>query len=128
VKLHGQGLSSSANSCRSFAQSKIHIASQNQSPWNYLRGIQRASKRPASSLKDFASQFASIDAPDDVHSSHALDLLADIYAEEENDKEKAGQALDLLAKKYDPIRINFWNYRKSLLGLESDAISAPTVA
>jgi len=54
--------------------------------------------------------------------------LADIYAEEENDKEKAGQALDLLAKKYDPIRINFWNYRKSLLGLESDAISAPSVA
>jgi len=53
--------------------------------------------------------------------------LADIYAEEGTEKEKAGQALDLLAK-YDPIRMNYWSYRKSLLGLESNTMSASIVA
>lgn len=91
------------------------MAPQNQSPWNYLRGLLRYAKLPASSMKDFALEFASLDRPDEVHSSHALDLLADAYAKEVNKKEQAAEALDLLAKKYDPIRANYWNYRKSLL-------------
>jgi protein farnesyltransferase/geranylgeranyltransferase type-1 subunit alpha len=90
------------------------MAPQNQSPWNYLRGLLRHAKLPASTMKDFALEFASLDKPDEVHSSHALDLLADVYAEEVN-KEQAAEALDLLAKIYDPIRANYWNYRKSLL-------------
>ena len=53
--------------------------------------------------------------PDDVHSSHALDLLADIYAEAENSKENAQKALELLATKYDPIRANYWNFRIGML-------------
>jgi protein farnesyltransferase/geranylgeranyltransferase type-1 subunit alpha len=51
-----------------------------------------------------------------VYSSHALDLLADIYAEEKDSKDEAEKALDLLATRYDPIRANYWNFRKSLLG------------
>lgn len=61
-----------------------------------------------------ALEYASVDKPDEVYSSHALDLLAEIYAEESS-KENAVKALDLLAKRYDPIRENYWNYRKSLL-------------
>jgi protein farnesyltransferase/geranylgeranyltransferase type-1 subunit alpha len=56
-----------------------------------------------------------LDRPDEVYSSHALDLLADIYAEEENSKDRAEKALSLLATKYDPIRANYWNFRKGLL-------------
>jgi protein farnesyltransferase/geranylgeranyltransferase type-1 subunit alpha len=109
----------SANTKCRFAKSAIRRAPQNQSPWNYLRGLIRQAKGPAAlslaSFKTFASEFASIDDPDEVSSSHALDLLADIYANEENKSEEAGKALDLLANKYDPIRENYWNYRKSLL-------------
>ena len=91
------------------------LTPQNQSPWNYLRGLLRVANLPASTVKDFAEQFASLDKPDQVRSSHALDLLADAYTEEESKKDQAAQALDLLATKYDPVRANYWNYRKSLL-------------
>lgn len=77
-------------------------------------GILRAAQLPKSTIKSFATEFADIQSPDDVYSSHALDLLADIYAEESN-KESAEKALDLLATRYDPIRANYWNYRKGLL-------------
>ncbi|KAF2200810.1 farnesyltransferas-like protein [Delitschia confertaspora ATCC 74209] len=98
-----------------YAKAAIHKAPQNQSPWNYLHGIIRGSKTALSSLKDFALQFASLENPDDVHSSHALDLLAMIYAQDEDTKEKARQAFDLLANKYDPVRKPYWNYRKETL-------------
>lgn len=78
-------------------------------------GILRAAQLPKSTVKGFATEFADIESPDHVYSSHALDLLADIYAEEENNKESAEKALDLLATRYDPIRANYWNYRKGLL-------------
>jgi protein farnesyltransferase/geranylgeranyltransferase type-1 subunit alpha len=108
----------------SYAEAGIHKAPQNQAPWNYLRGIIRHANLPSSALKDFALEFANIDRPNDVHSSHALDLLADIYAEDQNTKEKAREALDLLATKYDPIRKQYWNYRKSLLDTKESAEAA----
>jgi len=102
-----------------YAKSAIRLAPQNQSPWNYIRGISRQAKGPAalplSSLKAFASTFASLDAPNEIQSSHALDVLAEIFAQEDGKTEEAVKALDLLARKYDPIRANYWNYRKSLL-------------
>jgi protein farnesyltransferase/geranylgeranyltransferase type-1 subunit alpha len=73
------------------------------------------------SLKDFVSQYASVDRPDAVRSSHALDLMADILAAEEGGKQQAGIALDMLAQKYDPIRKNYWEYRKGALMLSSAA-------
>lgn len=74
----------------------------------------RHAKLPLSTLKEVALQYASVDKPDEISSTHALDLLADIYSEESS-KEDAAKALDLLATRYDPIRENYWNYRKSLL-------------
>lgn len=78
-------------------------------------GIARAAQLPKAILKDFALEFADVDRPDDIYSSHALDLLADIYTEEGNSKESAEKALNLLATRYDPIRANYWNFRKGLL-------------
>ncbi|KAI9704124.1 MAG: CAAX geranylgeranyltransferase alpha subunit [Candelina mexicana] len=99
-----------------YSKNAILLAPQNQSPWNYLRGVLRKSNRSLSSLSTFAEQFASLNKPDEVKSSHALDFLADVYGEQEGRDEEARAALDLLAKKYDPIRANYWNYRKGLIG------------
>jgi len=84
-----------------------------------MRGLVRQASGPAtipiSSLKRFASEFASTEYPDEVRSSHALDLLADIFAEHDGGNEDAVKALELLADRYDPIRANYWNWRKSRL-------------
>ena len=74
-------------------------------------------------MKCFAGEFADLDKADEVKSSHALDFLADIWAQEK-EKEKAERALGLLAEKYDPIRKNYWEYRKGLLGKETGGIRA----
>ncbi|KAI9841205.1 MAG: CAAX geranylgeranyltransferase alpha subunit [Sclerophora amabilis] len=99
-----------------YTKHAIVEAPQNESPWNYLRGVLRKAHRPLSSVKSFSSEFADLDKPNEVRSSHALDLLADVYAEEEGSEQSALKALDLLAEKYDPIRSNYWNYKKGLLG------------
>ena len=104
-----------------FASEAIKKAPQNPSPWNYLRGIARASGSSLAVLKDIATQYADLSKPDAVRSSHALDVLADMLAEEESSKQQASEALDLLAQKYDPIRKNYWEYRKGLLGLPKAA-------
>jgi protein farnesyltransferase/geranylgeranyltransferase type-1 subunit alpha len=98
-----------------YAKRAIRRAPQNQSPWNYLKGIVRHAKLPLSAMEDFALEFADMRRPDDIYSSHALDLLADIYGERENSKEDAKKALDLLATRFDPIRAHYWKYRKGLL-------------
>ncbi|KAK3619411.1 CAAX geranylgeranyltransferase alpha subunit [Elasticomyces elasticus] len=61
-----------------FTKDAIAKAPQNQSPWNYLRGIARKSGISLAHLKSFAEQHASLDRPGAVKSSFALDLLADI--------------------------------------------------
>lgn len=97
-----------------YAKAGIRKAPQNQSPWIYLRGVLRVAKLPVSTIKDFAQEFANLTKPDDVRSTHALDTLVDVYAEEDK-KDEAKQALDLLAQRYDPIRRPYWNYRKNAL-------------
>ena len=97
-----------------FATVAIRKDPQNQSPWNYLRGIVKESDMPMAQLRGLAEEYASIDRPDDVRSSYALDLMVDILAEAKNN-EQAVQALDLLARRYDPIRKNYWEYRKTAL-------------
>ncbi|KAF2454832.1 farnesyltransferas-like protein [Lineolata rhizophorae] len=98
-----------------FAKAAVRKEPQNQSPWNYIRGLLRQTKRPLAEMKDFASEFAALDRPDEVRSSHALDLLADIFADEESNAGQAKVALAMLATKFDPIRASYWQYRKSLL-------------
>ncbi len=99
-----------------YTKRAIMMAPQNASPWNYLRGVIRHQGSGLTSMKSFAQQFADIEKEDEVRSSHALDLLADVYAEEKQN-ERSGKALELLAMRFDPIRKNYWNYRRSLLGL-----------
>ena len=100
-----------------FAKGKIWEAPQNQSAWNYLRGVLRKKGRATEGLKCFATEFADLEKVDEVRSSHALDFLAEIWAKEK-EKEKAERALALLAERYDPIRKNYWEYRKGLLQKE----------
>lgn len=107
-----------------FATAAIRKAPRNQSPWNYLRGIARHSKTPLSQYKALAAEFADLSTPDSIRSSHALDLLADIYATVNDDKEQAALALDLLAAKYDPIRKNYWEYKKCMLDLPATAAAS----
>ena len=101
-----------------YAKAKIRLAPQNESPWNYLRGVVKKREGGLVVLKGFAEEFADLRREDEVRSSHALNLLADVYAAEK-EKEQAGKALELLARKYDPIRKNYWNYRRGLLGLKT---------
>ncbi|KAI0015335.1 protein prenylyltransferase [Xylariomycetidae sp. FL0641] len=101
-----------------YAQKKIRDAPQNQSPWNYLRGVLAKAARPLGSVKAFAEEFVHDlgkgEDEEKVASSHALDLLADI-AKEEGDREKARLCLERLADKWDPIRKGYWAYRVRLL-------------
>ncbi|KAG8533205.1 uncharacterized protein KY384_001988 [Bacidia gigantensis] len=99
-----------------YAKEKIGLAPQNQSPWNYLRGILKKRSKSLTEIRDFAEQYANLEKEDEIRSSHALDLLADIFTEE-NQVERSGKALELLANRFDPIRKNYWNYRRTLLGL-----------
>ncbi len=46
-------------------------------------------KRPLSGMHEFVLQFADTAKPADVRSSHALDMLADIYAEDEGRRQDA---------------------------------------
>lgn len=68
-------------------------------------------------LKEFVVEYADLGRSEGVRSSYALDFLADVLAEEKDGKAQAAEALDLLAKRYDPIRKNYWEYRKGLLGV-----------
>ncbi|KAI9772397.1 MAG: CAAX geranylgeranyltransferase alpha subunit [Geoglossum umbratile] len=107
-----------------YAKTAVFKAPQNPCPWVYLRGVIRSAGSPLSELLEFAAQFAPLDRPDEVRSSHALDVLADIFAETEGKKEDAVKVMDLLAQKYDPIRANYWRYRRAQLAPATAAATA----
>jgi protein farnesyltransferase/geranylgeranyltransferase type-1 subunit alpha len=99
-----------------FGKAATFEAPQSQSPWNYIRGVLRKGGRKLSTLECFASEFVKIpdDGEEDIKSSHALDFLADCWAEM-GELKKADKALVLLGEKYDPIRKNYWEWRRQLL-------------
>lgn len=100
-----------------YAQDKIALAPQNQSPWNYLRGVLVKGGRKLATVEDFAGQFVADLGQGDsevVKSSHALDLLAEIYAEK-GDKQKADLCLCRLGEKWDRIRTGYWEWRRRML-------------
>lgn len=97
-----------------FAQDAIRAAPQNESAWNYLRAIYRATQTSLADLDAFVREFVGDDgAP--VRSSHALEVWSEILACDEKTRGRAGEVLDRLGAEYDPLRANYWAYRKSLL-------------
>lgn len=99
-----------------YAKEKILMAPQNQSGWNYLRGVMAKGGRSLAAVQDFASQFVSGLGEDSetVQSSHALDLLAEAYREK-GDQAKARLCLQRLWEKWDPVREGYWKYRAAEL-------------
>ncbi|KAH6845503.1 hypothetical protein B0I37DRAFT_380324 [Chaetomium sp. MPI-CAGE-AT-0009] len=101
-----------------YAQDKIRLAPQNQSGWNYLRGVLVKGGRKLATVEEFASGFVKGlgegEEAEDVQSTHALDLLAEIYAEK-GDKEKAELSLTRLGQKWDRIRVGYWEWRRKCL-------------
>lgn len=70
---------------------------------------------PLSTVESLCQKYAPVGTPENIRSSHALDILAEIYAERPGGRDAAVQALDLLASKYDPIRLSYWRYRKTTI-------------
>lgn len=120
-----------------YVKEKIYVAPQNQSSWAYLRAILRHTSTPLSDLLSFAEAFLAPEllllfhsnknnnnnnnntgdsTVNQIKSSHALDFLADAYAEQ-GENEKAGRVLELLGTKADPIRRNYWEFKRRELGL-----------
>lgn len=97
-----------------YAQEKILLAPQNQSGWNYLRGVLAKGGRGLATMADFARQFVSGlgegEGKEQVESSHALDLLSEAYMEQQ-DLAQARLCLQRLWEKWDPIREGYWKYR-----------------
>lgn len=106
-----------------YAKDGIELTPQNESPWNYLRALYRKSGKSIAELEPFTNQFAGLNM-NKIRSSYALDLLSDIYSNQKDGLDNARKALDLLAGKFDPIRANYWNYRKSLLEPFGNAAAA----
>ncbi|KAK1754525.1 hypothetical protein QBC47DRAFT_384149 [Echria macrotheca] len=102
----------------SYAKDKIVLAPQNQSPWNYLRGVLVKGGRKLAEAEEFSSQFVvglgEGGGREEVTSTHALDLLAEIYAEK-GDKERADLCLRRLGEKWDRIRVGYWEWRRKCL-------------
>lgn len=99
-----------------YAKEKISLAPQNQSPWNYLRGVLVKAGKPLGSEAESAETYVSALGQDneEVRSSHALDFLAEVY-QEKGDKDKAALCLQRLADKWDPVRAGYWKYRAQQL-------------
>lgn len=97
-----------------YAKLATYEAPQNQSSWNYLRGVVRKGGVELESLEGFAGDFVRLEDGEDVRSSHALEFLAEVWAER-GEREKADRALELLGDKYDKIRKNYWDWRRENL-------------
>ncbi|ETS76682.1 hypothetical protein PFICI_12069 [Pestalotiopsis fici W106-1] len=96
-----------------YAEDKIKLAPQNQSPWNYLKGVLVKGGRKLGTVRDYAEQYVDNLGSNDeqVRSSYALELLADIYAEA-GEKEKADLCLRRLGEKWDRIRLGYWEWKR----------------
>lgn len=103
-----------------YAKAATFEAPQNQSPWNYIRGVLRKGGRQLRTLESFAREFViEGDAKglgEEVRSSHALEFLVDVWGEK-GEKEKVVWGLGLLAGKYDRVRKGYWEWRKGELGV-----------
>ncbi|EWC44616.1 hypothetical protein DRE_06605 [Drechslerella stenobrocha 248] len=82
-----------------FAKKAILTAPQNPSPWSYLKAVLRKGDIELATLQPFCESFSPILSPDEIKSSHALDILSEIY-DEAGDQAKAEKASPTLYFKY----------------------------
>jgi protein farnesyltransferase/geranylgeranyltransferase type-1 subunit alpha len=102
-----------------YAEEKILLAPQNQSPWNYIRGVLVKGGREFGTLQGLVERFVSHVGSEDaekVTSSHALELLADIYVEK-GESDKADLCLRRLGEKWDRIRLGYWEWKRQRVGV-----------
>lgn len=118
-----------------YVKTKILLAPQNISSWNYLRGLLSIlqsnqmddiynNNNNNNNIETFLLQFVSnlslnpnvsdISNLPDIQSSYALEFLADMYALK-GEKEVSELCYKYLSIKYDPIRKNYWNHKIKLL-------------
>ncbi|KAF3920604.1 hypothetical protein ABW21_db0202483 [Orbilia brochopaga] len=105
------------------AKKAIQLTPQNPSPWNYLKAVLRKGNVELATMQSFCEQFSPVSSPDEIKSSHALDVLSEIY-DETGDAAQAEKALELLASKFDPVRKNYWRYRRRQLGSKTPVVTA----
>ncbi|KAJ4306412.1 CAAX geranylgeranyltransferase alpha subunit [Collariella sp. IMI 366227] len=82
-----------------YAKDKIVLAPQNQSGWNYLRGVLVKGGRKLATAEEFTARFVT---------------GLEIYAEK-GDKERAVLSLRRLGQKWDRIRVGYWEWRRKCL-------------
>lgn len=113
-----------------YVKSKILLAPQNVSSWNYLRGLIENFNTNQLDIynknESFILQFLSnlslyseesdISNLPDIQSSFALELLAHIYSLK-GEKQVSKLCYKYLSIKYDPIRKNYWDHKIKLLSL-----------
>ena len=107
-----------------YVMAKITLATFNESPWNYLRGILEpkgllSKPRVTAFCEDLFS------SPSNDKSPHLVGFIIDSLEErleagervmtDENILEKAVNLCNLLALKWDPIRVNYWNFIRDSL-------------
>ncbi|RDA84083.1 hypothetical protein CP532_0486 [Ophiocordyceps camponoti-leonardi (nom. inval.)] len=99
-----------------YAQEKILLAPQNRSGWLYLRGVLVKGGRDLEYVATFAERFVDDlgQVNESVRSSHALDLLADVY-KGGGELPKARLCLQRLWEKWDPVREGYWKHRAGQL-------------
>lgn len=101
-----------------FCQQMIRKCPQNPSSWNYLRGIYEKYKLDLSNLQSFTEEFVDLEnivednSNNCVRSTFALELLGQINQINKN-FQKSIDIYNLLAKTFDPIRYNYWQFQIS---------------
>ncbi|EJD51260.1 protein prenylyltransferase [Auricularia subglabra TFB-10046 SS5] len=122
----------------SFTKEKIALAPNNESAWNYLRGVLNHTQTPYSTLRAFVQPFTvarpatdravvDLDNPPpsqgaDLPSRLAIEFLADIYEQDGTDGvAKAVELYASLASEHDTIRRRYWDFRSR----EAQKVSKP---
>ncbi|KZV95848.1 protein prenylyltransferase [Exidia glandulosa HHB12029] len=113
----------------SFAKEKIALAPNNESAWNYLRGVLNRTKTPYATLRKFVepytvahpaeptSDVVDLDNPRPAPGAElpcrlAIEFLADICEQAGGDEvPKALELYTALGSEHDKIRRHYWEYR-----------------
>lgn len=97
-----------------FIKSKIDSAPQNESVWNYLRGLFSRYKKDIEDLETLCLQYCDLSGELPSNDSvYALELLEDIYVKQ-GKLNLAEDALSRLGKML-PMKKGYWNYKRTRL-------------